>query len=122
VSERPEYAVFCGIDVGKGAHHAVALDVAGKRLHDKELPQDEAALRAMFQRLLVHGPVLVVVDQPNNIGALAIAVARDSGCQVAYLPGLAMRRIAGQDRRTRRLRHRRGCPLDAAHPAPRRYR
>jgi transposase len=94
LSERPEYAVFCGIDVGKGTHHAVALDPVGKRLHDKELPQDETALRALFERLLAHGPVLVVVDQPNNIGALPIAVARATNCQVAYLPGLAMRRIA----------------------------
>jgi hypothetical protein len=94
VSDRPEYAVFCGIDVGKDAHHAVALDGSGKRLHDKALPQDETALRALFERLQTHGPVLVVVDQPNNIGALSIAVARASGCQVAYLPGLAMRRIA----------------------------
>ncbi len=38
--------------------------------------------------------VLVVVDQPASIGALPLAVARDAGCEVAYLPGLAMRRIA----------------------------
>jgi transposase len=38
--------------------------------------------------------VLVVVDQPASIGALAIAVARAVGVEVAYLPGLAMRRIA----------------------------
>jgi hypothetical protein len=38
--------------------------------------------------------VLVVVDQPNSIGALPLAVARDMGCPVAYLPGLTMRRIA----------------------------
>ena len=38
--------------------------------------------------------VLVVVDQPASIGALPIAVARDLGIEVAYLPGLAMRRIA----------------------------
>jgi transposase len=38
--------------------------------------------------------VLVVVDQPATIGALPVAVARATGCQVAYLPGLAMRRIA----------------------------
>jgi len=38
--------------------------------------------------------VLVVVDQPNTIGALPIAVARAMGLGVAYLPGLAMRRIA----------------------------
>ena len=37
---------------------------------------------------------LVIVDQPANIGALPLAVARDAGCLVAYLPGLTMRRIA----------------------------
>lgn len=42
-----------------------------------------------------HGTVLVVVDQPASIGALPLAVARDMGCPVAYLPGLTMRRIAG---------------------------
>lgn len=41
-----------------------------------------------------HGTVLVVVDQPASIGALPLAVARDAGCRVAYLPGLTMRRIA----------------------------
>jgi transposase len=94
VSVEVEYAVFCGVDVGKGTHHAVALDARGKRLHDKELPQDEQALRALLTSLQSHGTVLVVVDQPNNIGALPIAVARAVDCHVGYLPGLAMRRIA----------------------------
>ena len=89
-----DYAVFCGLDVGKDTHHATALDRAGGRLHDGELPQDEARLRALFTGLQSRGPVLVVVDQPATIGALPIAVARDCGCQVAYLPGLAMRRLA----------------------------
>ena len=34
--------VFVGVDVGKGAHHAVALNRAGKRLLDSALPNDEA--------------------------------------------------------------------------------
>jgi hypothetical protein len=38
--------------------------------------------------------VLVIVDQPASIGALPIAVARCLGIEVAYLPRLAMRRIA----------------------------
>ena len=88
------YAVFCGLDVGKSAHHAVALDPGGARLHNAELPQDEQWLRQLFGALQAHGPVLVVVDQPATIGALPVAVARAVGCQVAYLPGLAMRRIA----------------------------
>jgi transposase len=89
-----EYAVFCGLDVGKVAHHACALDPEGKRLFDAGLPQDETRLRELLSRLSAHGRVLVVVDQPNTIGALPIAVARAMGIDVAYLPGLAMRRIA----------------------------
>ena len=86
--------VFVGVDVGKGAHHAVALDRKGKRLLDSALPNDEAKLRALLGKLKAHGPVLLVVDQPATVGALPVAVARDEGVLVAYLPGLAMRRIA----------------------------
>ncbi|UAK31250.1 IS110 family transposase [Nocardia asteroides] len=88
------YAVFCGVDVGKGEHHAVGLDVTGKRLFDKALPNDESRLRALFDQLAAHGPLLIVVDQPNTIGALPVTVARACGHDVAYLPGLSMRRIA----------------------------
>lgn len=66
----------------------------GNRLFDKPLPQDEAQPRDLFTHLQEHGDVLMVVDQPNTIGALPIAVARDVGCAVAYLPGLAMRKAA----------------------------
>ncbi|MDF3313879.1 transposase, partial [Rhodococcus sp. T2V] len=88
------YAVYCGIDVGKGEHHAVGLTAAGKKIYDKALPNDEAKLRAVFDRLASHGSVLVVVDQPNTIGALPVTVARACSHEVGYLPGLAMRRIA----------------------------
>lgn len=88
------YAVFCGIDVGKGEHHAVGLDPSGTRLFDKALPNDETKLRAVFDNLATRGPVLVIVDQPNTIGALPVSVARACGHDVAYLPGLSMRRIA----------------------------
>ena len=93
-STEPSYAVFVGLDVGKGQHHACALDPGGSRVYDRALPNDEAALRQILDSLLARGRVLLVVDQPASIGALAIAVARDMGVDVAYLPGLAMRRIA----------------------------
>ncbi len=86
--------IFIGVDVGKGAHHAVALDRSGKRLLDKALPNDEEKLRAVIAELKTHGALLLVVDQPATIGALPITVARAEGIEVAYLPGLAMRRIA----------------------------
>lgn len=88
------YAVFCGLDVGKSAHHACALDAAGNKLFDEALPNDEPALRRVLAELGERGRLLVVVDQPASIGALAVAVARSLGVQVAYLPGLAMRRLA----------------------------
>ena len=89
-----DYRVFLGLDVGKDGHHAVALDRDGKRLHDAALVNSEAKLRQVFTKLARHGRVLVVVDQPASIGALPVAVARACGHAVAYLPGLAMRRIA----------------------------
>ncbi|MFJ8690736.1 IS110 family RNA-guided transposase [Micromonospora wenchangensis] len=88
------YGVYLGLDVGKEGHHAVGLGPDGERLHDAALPNTEARLRHLFNKLARHGRVLVVVDQPASIGALPVAVARACGHQVAYLPGLAMRRIA----------------------------
>ena len=35
-----------------------------------------------------------VADQPKTTDALVIAVAQDLGIDVAYLPGLTMRRVA----------------------------
>ncbi|WP_328886577.1 IS110 family transposase [Streptomyces sp. NBC_00316] len=90
-----EIDVYLGLDVGKGEHHGTALTPAGKRVFDRPLPNNEPRLRELFTKLQAkHGTVLVVVDQPASIGALPLAVARDAGCRVAYLPGLTMRRIA----------------------------
>lgn len=86
--------VFVGLDVGKGEHHAVALDRGGKKLYDRPLPNDERRLRAVLADLQEHGVVLLIVDQPATIGALPVAVAEATGALVGYLPGLAMRRIA----------------------------
>lgn len=58
-------------------------------------PNSEPKLRELLDKLQSnHGTVLVVVDQPASIGALPLTVARDTRCQVAYPPGLTVRRIA----------------------------
>lgn len=93
--EIEDVGVFLGLDVGKTAHHGHGLTPAGKKVFDKPLPNSEPKLRAVFDKLTAKfGTVLVIVDQPASIGALPLTVARDAGCRVAYLPGLAMRRIA----------------------------
>ncbi len=60
-----------------------ALDPAGRRVHDKALPNGWTALRRVFTDVGTRGPVLVVVDQPASIGALAIGVARAMSIDVA---------------------------------------
>ncbi len=90
-----EIGAFLGLDVGKGEQHATAVTPTGKKAFDKRLPNSKPKLREVFAKLRSkHGTVLAIVDQPASIGALPIAVARDMGCQVAYLPGLTMRWIA----------------------------
>lgn len=90
--ETPE--VFLGLDVGKTEHWACAITMNQKVVWNKALPNDEAKLIDMYRSLQEHGSLLVVVDQPATIGALAVAVAQHMGIPVAYLPGLTMRRIA----------------------------
>jgi len=88
------YGVFCGLDVGKESHHCTALAPDGGKLADRVVANDEPRLRELFELLRAQGEVLVVVDQPSSIGALPVAVARAMGIDVAYLPGLSMRRLA----------------------------
>mgnify|MGYP002724471878 CR=1 FL=1 len=82
--------VFLGLDVGKSEHWACAVTADQKVVWNKALPNDEAKLVDMYSL----GSLLVVVDQPATIGALAVAVAQHLEIPVAYLPGLTMRRIA----------------------------
>src|SRR4051794_14663226 len=55
----PPYAVFAGLDVGKGEHHACALDADGTRLHDMGAVErrGRAARRPGRPRPTRQGPV-----------------------------------------------------------------
>ena len=89
-----EFAVWVGLDGGKGKHHAVALARHGNVPLSRELPNDEDVPRDILREVMEHGSVLVVVYQSATVGALSVAVAQASGVQVGYLPGLTMRRMA----------------------------
>lgn len=84
--------IFLVLDVDKSQHHDCALGKDGIKVFDKPLPQPESELAALFDDLQTHGTVLAVVDQPNTIGALPLAVARQHCCQGGFLPGLARRK------------------------------
>lgn len=89
-----DFDMWLGIDVGKTDHWATAVTMAGELIYAHSLPNDEIKLRQIYTELTAQGRVLAVVDQPATIGALAVAVAQAMNVAVAYLPGLAMRRIA----------------------------
>lgn len=91
-----DFIVFIGLDVGKSEHHATALTADGTKIYDKPLPNSEPKVVQLLTKLTTqHGPALLVVDQPATIGALPVAVAQSlPDVDVAYLPGLTMRRVA----------------------------
>ena len=74
-----DIAVFIGIDVGKTDHWATALNQEGRKVFDRALPNNEDRLRALYEKLASHGSLLVVVDQPAAIEALAVAVSLFNG-------------------------------------------
>ncbi len=83
-----------GLDVGKSDHHAVGLDNQGGASVRRSPAQRRNPITGVFDQRARHGPILIVVDQPNTIGALA----GRSGLRVRSsggLPtGLSTRRIA----------------------------
>ncbi|WP_461021023.1 IS110 family RNA-guided transposase [Trueperella pyogenes] len=88
------FDIWLGIDVGKTDHWATALNVAGKKIYCGKLPNDESQLRQIYSNLTAQGNLLVIVDQPATIGALAVGLTQAMNIMVAYLPGLTMRRVA----------------------------
>lgn len=79
---------FLVLDVDKSKYHACALNKDGTKVFDKPLLQLESELAALFDDLQAHGTDLVVVDQPNTIGALPIAVSLST-----RLPGRLLTRL-----------------------------
>ncbi|WP_190814859.1 hypothetical protein [Saccharopolyspora pogona] len=55
------YGMFLDVDVGTGDRHAAGLAPTGKSLHDAPRPTSVPKLRAVFDKLAEHGPLLVVV-------------------------------------------------------------
>ena len=80
-----------GFDVGKSAHRACALShETGEVLFNKSLENREGPIDEVLS--LAGRDALVVVDQKRNIGPLVLERARAAGMDVAYLPGLTMKR------------------------------
>jgi transposase len=89
---KANYGYYLGVDVGKEAHQACALDSAGQMLFNLPVENREQAIDDVLSK--VGSDCLVIVDQKNNIGVLVIRRARLKGLDVAYLPGLSANRAS----------------------------
>jgi transposase len=84
--EDMDYAVYCGIDIGKTQHHVIMLDpISEQRLLSRPIEQDERKIESVLAEACSFGKALVIVDQPGSIGRLVVAVAHKMGVDVAQL-------------------------------------
>jgi transposase len=86
-----ESAVYLGVDVGKSAHYALAVDASGKPIYQSGVPNDEAALHKLVDWARER-QATVVVDQPGGAAALLLKLCWQDEVRIGYLHGLAMAR------------------------------
>lgn len=88
--------IWVGIDVGKAAHHACAVDATGKVVFSKKLTNGQAEIQALIDRAgrsatRVHW----AVDMTSGAAGLLLALLLAAGASVSYVPGRLVNRMAG---------------------------
>jgi len=83
-------AIYLGVDIGKAAHYAVAVDRAGTAIYRTAVANDQAALRTLVSWAQEQAAA-VVADQPGG-AALLLQLCWGAAVPIGYLHGLAMAR------------------------------
>jgi hypothetical protein len=84
-------AVSLGVDIGKHAHYAVAVDADGTPIYQTGVVNTELALRELVAWAAQH-QAQVVVDQSAGAAALLLQLCWQADVRIGYLHGLAMAR------------------------------
>lgn len=86
MNTRPE--VWIGIDVGKAAHHACAVDESGKTVFSQKLGNDQTAIEELIARA-GHAARRVrwAIDLTSPMALLLITALLRAGQTVTYVPG-----------------------------------
>lgn len=86
MTTRPE--IWIGIDVGKSAHHACAVDDTGRTVFSQKLGNDQAAIEALIARAgQAADRVRWAIDLTSPLALLLITVLLSAGQAVTYVPG-----------------------------------
>jgi transposase len=87
---------WVGIDAGKTAHHAYALDETGARCWSQKVPNDQAAIEQLIAKAATTATeIRWAVDLTSNAAALLLAVLVTAGQRVVYVPGRVVNRMTG---------------------------
>ncbi|NGM12468.1 IS110 family transposase [Verrucosispora sp. WMMA2044] len=88
--------MWVGVDAGKQAHHAVAVDAEGRLLWSTRVANDQAAIEALVARAGRSGAeVCWAVDLTCAAATLLLALLVTAGQRVVYVPGRTVNRMAG---------------------------
>lgn len=88
--------IWVGIDVGKAAHHACAVDADGKVVFSTAVPNGQAEIEALIVRAEKAGMQVVwALDMISGVAGLLLALLVDGQREVRYVPGRLVNRMAG---------------------------
>ena len=87
--------IWVGIDVGKAHHHACAVNAAGTVVFSKRLGNGQAEIEALIARAGKAGQVRWALDMTSGTAGLLLAVLRQAGAEMVYVPGRLVHRMAG---------------------------
>lgn len=88
--------VWVGIDVGKSAHHACAVDENGKVVFSQHVVNGQAEVEALMTRAgKAATEVVWAVDMTSGIAGLLLTLLQSTGAPVLYVPGRLVNRMSG---------------------------
>jgi transposase len=88
--------VWVGVDAGKEAHHAAAVDAEGRPVWSVRVVNDQAAIEALIARAGQAGVELRwAVDLTCAAATLLLALLVAAGQRVVYVPGRTVNPMAG---------------------------
>lgn len=83
-------AIYVGIDIGKSAHHACAIDERGSVVLSRRVTNDQHDLESVLAEIKnvdAEAELVWAVDLTSELAAMALATLLGSGQTVYYVPG-----------------------------------
>ncbi|MDN3460876.1 IS110 family transposase [Rhodococcus sp. APC 3903] len=87
--------VWVGIDIGRHAHHAAAVDDSGAVLWSRRIRNDQAEIERLLERVADVESVVWAIDMTAPESSLLRGVLHSHHQQVRYVPGRAVHSMTG---------------------------